>query len=102
MVVLCVAYWAMVSLFLATSKKPMYQTVNSTGHFTGVACLAAEASNGTNNCQFFGWGGDSWYHQNLTWLQVLNLALGLWTMNFSIALGEITLAGAFASWYALL
>ena len=33
------------------------------------------------------------------YLQIYNLFMGFWLMNFVIALGQITLAGAFASYY---
>lgn len=33
------------------------------------------------------------------YLQIYNLFMGFWLMNFVIALGQMTLAGAFASYY---
>ena len=33
------------------------------------------------------------------YLQIYNLLMGFWLMNFVIALGQMTLAGAFASYY---
>jgi len=98
MIIVCIAYWAMVSLFLVASREATYQETSLNGSFTGVSCNASQAENETS-CKFFDWSGESWYHKNLTLLQVINLALALWCINWTIALGEMTLAGAFASWY---
>lgn len=96
-----VGYWAAVSLFLATSKDPLYQIYDeSTQTYTGT-CSEADILNtsSTINCQFTGYGGDKWYQVNQVYLQILNIALGLWLVNFILALSEMTLAGGFSSWY---
>ena len=88
-----IAYWAAVTLFIATSKDPQYE--NDSGN----SCTEVESLNSTNGCAFIGYGGDKWYQTYQVWLHVANLALALWAINFTMALGEMTLAGGFASWY---
>lgn len=86
------------SLFLATSLEPLYQIENADGTF-GATCSQSDAEANINNCKFAGYGGDKWYQVNQIYLQILNLFLGLWSLNWVIALGEMTLAGGFASFY---
>ncbi|OXB52518.1 UNVERIFIED_CONTAM: hypothetical protein H355_012821, partial [Colinus virginianus] len=50
-------------------------------------------------CLFAFYGGESRYHRSLTALQIFNLFMLFWLANFAIALGQVTLAGAFASYY---
>uniref|UniRef100_A0A8C5D178 Choline transporter-like protein n=1 Tax=Gadus morhua TaxID=8049 RepID=A0A8C5D178_GADMO len=57
-----------------------------------VACQGSQ-------CAFAFYGGESLYHRYILLLQLCNLFLFLWLVNFTIALGQCTLAGAFASYY---
>uniref|UniRef100_A0A8C4WTU6 Choline transporter-like protein n=1 Tax=Eptatretus burgeri TaxID=7764 RepID=A0A8C4WTU6_EPTBU len=50
-------------------------------------------------CIFVAYGGNTFYEQNLMAFQVFNIVAFLWAVNFVIALGQCTLAGAFASYY---
>lgn len=50
-------------------------------------------------CIFAFYGGKSVYHQYIPTLQIFNLFVFLWLINFVFALGQCTLAGAFASYY---
>lgn len=50
-------------------------------------------------CTFAFYGGETPYHRYLFILQLSNLLIFLWLVNFTIALGQCTLAGAFASYY---
>uniref|UniRef100_A0A4W3HVB8 Choline transporter-like protein n=1 Tax=Callorhinchus milii TaxID=7868 RepID=A0A4W3HVB8_CALMI len=50
-------------------------------------------------CSFAFYGGESIYHKYILVLQICNLVVFLWLVNFAIALGQCTLAGAFASYY---
>ncbi len=52
-----------------------------------------------SQCTFAFYGGESLYHRYIFVLQLCNLLVFLWLMNFTIALGQCTLAGAFASYY---
>lgn len=51
------------------------------------------------HCQFAFYGGESSYHQALLGLQIFNVFMFFWLANFVLALGQVTLAGAFASYY---
>ncbi|KAG8523193.1 Choline transporter-like protein 2 [Galemys pyrenaicus] len=53
----------------------------------------------TANCQFAFYGGESGYHKALLGLQIFNAFMFFWLANFVLALGQVTLAGAFASYY---
>ena len=46
-------------------------------------------------CNFLKYGGDEY----TIYLQVYMLFMLFWTANFIVALGQMTLAGAFASYY---
>uniref|UniRef100_A0A672KPJ5 Choline transporter-like protein n=1 Tax=Sinocyclocheilus grahami TaxID=75366 RepID=A0A672KPJ5_SINGR len=70
---LCIAYWAVTAYF---KKK----------------CICSQ-------CTFAFYGGESLYHRYIFVLQLCNLLVFLWLVNFTIALGQCTLAGAFASYY---
>ncbi|ERE75842.1 choline transporter-like protein 2 isoform 2, partial [Cricetulus griseus] len=50
-------------------------------------------------CQFAFYGGESTYHRALLGLQIFNVFMFFWLANFVLALGQVTLAGAFASYY---
>uniref|UniRef100_A0A8C5FH22 Choline transporter-like protein n=1 Tax=Gadus morhua TaxID=8049 RepID=A0A8C5FH22_GADMO len=50
-------------------------------------------------CRFAFYGGETLYHKYLIVLQFYNLFLFFWCANFVTALGQVTLAGAFASYY---
>lgn len=50
-------------------------------------------------CLFAFYGGESLYHRYIFILQLCNLLVFLWLVNFTIALGQCTIAGAFASYY---
>uniref|UniRef100_A0A8I3PRX1 Choline transporter-like protein n=1 Tax=Canis lupus familiaris TaxID=9615 RepID=A0A8I3PRX1_CANLF len=51
------------------------------------------------HCQFAFYGGESGYHRALLGLQIFNAFMFFWLANFVLALGQVTLAGAFASYY---
>lgn len=52
-----------------------------------------------SQCLFAFYGGETVYHKYLIGLQFYNVFLFFWCANFVIALGQMTLAGAFASYY---
>lgn len=52
-----------------------------------------------SRCLFAFYGGETSYHRYLSWLQLSNLLLFFWLVNFSLALEQCSLAGAFASYY---
>lgn len=53
----------------------------------------------SGHCQFAFYGGESAYHRALLGLQFFNAFMFFWLSNFVLALGQVTLAGAFASYY---
>ena len=52
-----------------------------------------------SECLFAFYGGETAYHKYLIGLQFYNVFLFFWCANFVTALGQMTLAGAFASYY---
>lgn len=71
-----------VSLFL--------QTFNTSN--VSAVCPDAE-------CLFAFYGGETLYHKYLILFQFYNVFLFFWCANFVTALGQVTLSGAFASYY---
>ncbi|XP_035278345.1 choline transporter-like protein 5-A isoform X1 [Anguilla anguilla] len=104
----CISYWAVTAVFLASSGEAVYKVMP-----TQPSCVYAnltcdpETFNKTNvtkvcpgsQCTFAFYGGESLYHRYIFVLQLCNLLVFLWLVNFAIALGQCTLAGAFASYY---
>lgn len=106
---LCIAYWASTAVFLSTSNEAIYKVFDE----DNVACpLVGRTCNpeifpSSNEsrlcpnarCQFAFYGGESGYHRALLGLQIFNAFMFFWLANFVLALGQVTLAGAFASYY---
>ncbi|XP_030630574.1 choline transporter-like protein 5-A [Chanos chanos] len=104
----CISYWAVTAVFLASSGEAVYKVMSAQP-----SCVYAnrtcnpETFNQTNitrlcpgaKCLFAFYGGESLYHRYLFILQLCNLLIFFWLVNFTIALGQCTLAGAFASYY---
>ncbi|NWT61994.1 CTL2 protein, partial [Erythrocercus mccallii] len=93
--------------FLSTSNEAVYKVFNeSTCPFSGQTCKP-ETFNTSNvtklcpdaQCLFAFYGGETAYHKYLIVLQFFNVFMFFWLANFVIALGQVTLAGAFASYY---
>ncbi|KAH0618496.1 hypothetical protein JD844_017762 [Phrynosoma platyrhinos] len=94
--------------FLATSGEPVYKVManQSLCKYANLTCYP-ETFNTTNvtklcpgaQCTFAFYGGESLYHRYILVLQIFNVFVFLWLVNFAIALGQCTLAGAFASYY---
>ncbi|TRY83218.1 hypothetical protein DNTS_014152 [Danionella cerebrum] len=105
---LCIAYWAVTAVFLASSGEAVYKVMSTQPDckYVNLTCdpETFTQSNVTklcpgSQCTFAFYGGESLYHQYIFVLQLCNLLVFLWLMNFIIALGQCTLAGAFASYY---
>uniref|UniRef100_A0A3B4VBL0 Choline transporter-like protein n=1 Tax=Seriola dumerili TaxID=41447 RepID=A0A3B4VBL0_SERDU len=91
LLLVCVAYWGATALYLATSGGPIYRVVNFTSSdYPG--CPSA-------SCIFIKYNDEGLFQRNLFNLQIYNAVAFLWCANFVIALGQCTLAGAFASYY---
>ncbi|KAK6327027.1 hypothetical protein J4Q44_G00026720 [Coregonus suidteri] len=113
LLVVCVAYWGMTSLYLVTSGAPLYRVVSLSDPSVAMCSLI----NGSETCKpqtfnssaypycpsvrciFFKYDDAGLFQQNLVYLQVYNVFAFLWCVNFVIALGQCTLAGTFASYY---
>ncbi|ELK06266.1 Choline transporter-like protein 5 [Pteropus alecto] len=96
------------SNYLATSGVPIYKIIAPDGQckHENKTC-DPEIFNTTEisracpgaQCIFSFYGGKTLYHQYINTLQMFNLFVFLWLINFVIALGQCALAGAFASYY---
>ncbi|KAM7372450.1 hypothetical protein PAMP_009614 [Pampus punctatissimus] len=73
-------------------KKYLYLPQNYTTSPMKAQCPDSE-------CLFAFYGGETAYHKYLIVLQFFNVFLFFWCANFVTALGQMTLAGAFASYY---
>ncbi|XP_076001400.1 choline transporter-like protein 2 isoform X1 [Genypterus blacodes] len=102
-----IAYWAITAVFLSTSNEQVYKVVNnSLCEYTGQTCdpKTFNISNISTacpdaECLFAFYGGETLYHKYLILFQFYNVFLFFWCANFVTALGQVTLAGAFASYY---
>ncbi|KAK2830575.1 hypothetical protein Q5P01_018506 [Channa striata] len=112
LILVCVAYWGATALYLATSGSPIYRVVALNASQSNCASI-----NGTMNCDpqnftaadypncpsasciFIKYNNEGLFQRNLFNLQIYNVVAFLWCVNFVIALGHCTLAGAFASYY---
>ncbi|CAO2600493.1 Choline transporter-like protein 5 [Lemmus lemmus] len=104
----CISYWAVTAIFLATSGVPIFKVMVPEGKCiyedetcdpdvfpkTDIPKVCPGAS-----CNFASYSGRSAYHNYIMTFQLYNLFAFLWLINFVIALGQCALAGAFASYY---
>ncbi|KAJ8039263.1 Choline transporter-like protein 2 [Holothuria leucospilota] len=101
--VFVVGLWMVIAVYLATSHSATYSLVyhNATGFpiMNGTECMEEDVNNtihnGTSRCQFSKYAVPDY----TIYLQFYNLFMLFWLVNFVIALGQMTLAGAFASYY---
>ncbi|CAL8330887.1 unnamed protein product [Merluccius merluccius] len=102
-----IAYWAVTAVFLSTSNEQVYKVFNTTECAYSRDTCDPKTFNSSNitaecpdaECQFAFYGGETLYHKYLIVLQFYNVFLFFWCANFVTALGQVTLAGAFASYY---
>lgn len=103
-----IAYWAVTAVFLSTSNEPVYKVFNESAcdEHSRKTCDPANFSTSPmkyqcpdSECLFAFYGGETVYHKYLIGLQFYNVFLFFWCANFVTALGQMTLAGAFASYY---
>uniref|UniRef100_A0A667X646 Choline transporter-like protein n=1 Tax=Myripristis murdjan TaxID=586833 RepID=A0A667X646_9TELE len=108
LLLVCVAYWGVTALYLATSGGPVYKVValnSSQGDCMSingtVDCepTVSERHCPSASCIFIKYNDEGLLQRNLFNLQIYNVVAFLWCANFVIALGQCTLAGAFASYY---
>ncbi|KAJ8251761.1 hypothetical protein GJAV_G00225160 [Gymnothorax javanicus] len=104
---LVIAYWAITAVFLATSNVAIYKVFNETDcKYAATTCDPETFKTSDEKkacpdaqCLFAFYGGESFYHKYLILLQFFNVFMFFWCANFVTALGQMTLAGAFASYY---
>uniref|UniRef100_A0A8C8DBK8 Choline transporter-like protein n=1 Tax=Oncorhynchus tshawytscha TaxID=74940 RepID=A0A8C8DBK8_ONCTS len=108
LLVVCVAYWGITALYLATSGIPVYKVValNSTqdncGQIGGNETCDPQVNYSwcrSARCIFIKYNNEGLLQRNLFNLQIYNVVAFLWCVNFVIAMGQCSLAGAFASYY---
>ncbi|PIK50138.1 putative choline transporter-like protein 2, partial [Apostichopus japonicus] len=100
--ILIVLIWLSIALFVSTSYMNHFTVVDAPSDFTlanGTTCefdtFNETYPNTTARCQFAEYALP-WY---TVYLQFYNVFMLFWLVNFIIALGQMTLAGAFASYY---
>ncbi|XP_072299737.1 choline transporter-like protein 2 [Eucyclogobius newberryi] len=102
-----IAYWAVTAVFLSTSNQPVYKVFNETDcSYSRETCEPENYEESDmkkacpdSECLFSFYGGETVYHKYLMGLQFYNVFLFFWCANFVTALGQMTLAGAFSSYY---
>ncbi|KAJ7317378.1 hypothetical protein JRQ81_003540 [Phrynocephalus forsythii] len=111
LLVICVAYWGITALYLATSGQPLYRVIPTNQSLPGCQGISGNEScnplefNASSyptcavECIFFKYNDQGLFQRNLFNLQIYNVVGFLWCINFVIALGQCVLAGAFASYY---
>lgn len=104
MQLIVIGVWSLIAVYLATSHVATFTVVDAPTDFplaNGTACESTNFTdyydllNTTARCQFQSYE----VHEYVIYMQFFNLFMFFWLMNFMIALGQVTLAGAFASYY---
>lgn len=109
LLVICIGYWAVTALYLATSGQPQYIYWASNTSTPGcenvpvnMTCdpMAPLNSSCPNlKCVFKGYSTTGLAQRSLFNLQIYGVLGLFWTVNWVLALGQCVLAGAFASFY---
>uniref|UniRef100_A0A3Q1GLI1 Choline transporter-like protein n=1 Tax=Acanthochromis polyacanthus TaxID=80966 RepID=A0A3Q1GLI1_9TELE len=112
LLLVCVAYWGATALYLATSGDPIYKvvalnaTMDDCESINGTADCEPETFSPSDypgcssvSCIFIKYNEEGLFQKSAIYLQIFNAVAFLWCVNFAIALGQCTLAGAFASYY---
>uniref|UniRef100_A0A669F9T1 Choline transporter-like protein n=1 Tax=Oreochromis niloticus TaxID=8128 RepID=A0A669F9T1_ORENI len=102
-----IAYWAITAVFLSTSNEQVYKVFNTSNCSFSRQTCNPKTFNSSNaslacpdaECLFAFYGGETLYHKYLILFQFYNVFLFFWCANFVTALGQVTLSGAFASYY---
>ncbi|XP_036269939.1 choline transporter-like protein 4 isoform X3 [Pipistrellus kuhlii] len=110
LLLVCIAYWAMTALYLATSGQPQYVFWAPNASLPGceaaplnASCdpMAPPANSSCPGlvCAFQGYLSTGPVQRSLFNLQIYGVLGLFWTLNWVLALGQCVLAGAFASFY---
>lgn len=99
--VILFGYWGATAIFLASSGTKIYSanstniTTGDTGNLIKDACPTNISTGLDSFCGFLKYD----VQEYTIYLQFYMLFMLFWVMNFIVALGQMTLAGAFASFY---
>ncbi|XP_040588163.1 choline transporter-like protein 4 [Mesocricetus auratus] len=109
LLVICIGYWALMALYLATSGQPQYVYWVSDARAPGCenvpvnkSCDPMASINYSCpglKCVFQGYTSTGAAQRSLFNLQIYGVLGLFWTVNWVLALGQCVLAGAFASFY---
>ncbi|XP_023665535.1 choline transporter-like protein 4 isoform X3 [Paramormyrops kingsleyae] len=112
LLLICVAYWGITALYLATSGPPIYNVVALNASAPGCGSIRGNQTCdplsfnsslyspcSSAQCIFIKYNNEGLFQRNMFNLQIYNVLGLLWCVNFVIALGQCSLAGAFASYY---
>nr|XP_061790652.1 choline transporter-like protein 5-B [Nerophis lumbriciformis] len=102
-----IAYGAVVAICLSTTGVPIYKILPKDGCvLENDACDPKTFNESTmtgkcsgSKCFFSHYGGENFFQRYTLVFQLCNVFMLLWLVNFIIALGQCTMAGAFASYY---
>ncbi|ESO92821.1 hypothetical protein LOTGIDRAFT_232925 [Lottia gigantea] len=101
--ILIVIYWGSSAIYIGSMGPPEYVRNESSASAADgidvvlqqIPCEASENDTAGKLCQFVKYGGNEY----TIFMQAFMLFMFFWLMNFVVALGEMVLAGAFASYY---
>ncbi|XP_023200697.1 choline transporter-like protein 4 isoform X1 [Xiphophorus maculatus] len=112
LLLVCVSYWGATAIYLATSGQPIYKVVPLNHSYGGCTSITGNVTCDpqtfnssdypecpTASCIFINYNEEGLFQKNMFNLQIYNAIAFLWCVNFVIAVGQCTLAGAFASYY---
>uniref|UniRef100_A0A8C4FG25 Choline transporter-like protein n=1 Tax=Catagonus wagneri TaxID=51154 RepID=A0A8C4FG25_9CETA len=110
LLLVCIAYWAMTALYLATSGQPQYVLWAPNASLPDCEKVPMNTSCDPMNqpvnstcpglmCVFQGYLSTGLVQRSLFNLQIYGVLGLFWTINWVLALGQCVLAGAFASFY---
>uniref|UniRef100_A0A8C1MBX7 Choline transporter-like protein n=1 Tax=Cyprinus carpio TaxID=7962 RepID=A0A8C1MBX7_CYPCA len=94
LLLVCVSYWGITALYPSHTSPRCYSVHNQTMFNTTQYPTCPSA-----RCVFINYNTEGLFQRNLFNLQIYNVFAFLWCVNFVIALGHCTLAGAFGSYY---
>ncbi|XP_045353709.1 choline transporter-like protein 4 isoform X2 [Leopardus geoffroyi] len=110
LLLICIVYWAMTALYLATSGQPQY--VLWAPNASLPSCEKVQMNTSCNPmaqpvnsscpglmCIFQSYSSTGLVQRSLFNLQIYGVLGLFWTLNWVLALGQCVLAGAFASFY---
>ncbi|XP_047715330.1 choline transporter-like protein 4 isoform X2 [Prionailurus viverrinus] len=110
LLLICIVYWAMTALYLATSGQPQY--VLWAPNTSLPSCEKVQMNTSCNPmaqpvnsscpglmCIFQSYSSTGLVQRSLFNLQIYGVLGLFWTLNWVLALGQCVLAGAFASFY---